>query len=605
MATTSSLLKSAKSTRERIQAYEDDLVAFEWENSAKTADDWINYRAYLEDRGRRATDPSKALTIARKLRTAENQFVSQEIERVSIDILEGRATTTEKYNVMKELYYRAAERGNFDLAQNLLYRLDSLNIQIQNEQERAQRVAGTMANNQVKTLGKLMGKMQKETDFISLADGTIVKPLKMLDQELKTGGDTATGFWADAATTLEAMYGLVEDAYVSATTQEAVDKIEADYGDLLRGEKTFKIGGQSLTFPEVKLAYESANANNPIYSPVITRDPTTGETNYKLVKNKIDDFVWTRDDDGLYTATPVRAKNLSPFQTLDAQITDEGNIVGQSYKKDGRDVANIKGGSEQVSRNEALSIKNRLLSQGIIAEGGTDGQIKITLPDGRVYENAVIMPDGTIRYFGEPGEFSGGQSGLFEINTLNGKIREVAPDETSDFGEVSAFGGYLSKPSEAGERYVKSLAGLSPVTRVQPVDLDMDKLSGFGSPLLAGSIRLGNDFSGRGEPVTTELLQGARVKRAQAAEALFQHQQAQIQAQAEAQKQLQQSNAPGLQQTPVRAFSVLSGAPVRQIKVKPLPVRTAPIRVNVAPSSNKPISVGNARTNTRPIKVGY
>lgn len=582
MATTTALLKSAASARSKQQAYEDSVAAYEWENSAKTAEDWDWYQKYLSDRGQRATDPSDGLSIQRKLRSAENQYVSQEIERASIDVLEGRATNQEKYGKMVELFYRAVDRGNYDLAQNLRYRLDSLSITIQNEQEKAQGVARTMANNQVKDLKSLIKAMEKgiqnEDGTISgveLGDGTIVRPLSVIENDIRTNGDSYGTLWADARDTVMAIQQVVADTYNSLGDQEAVDRMENDsrLRPILEGEATFKIGGKSLSMQDIDLAYRSALANNPLYSPIVSRDPTTGAQTFSLQKNKTDDFIWAVTDDGMYEAIEVQSKNISPTQTLDTQITGEGSIVGLA---DANGNANINLGTGQVRPNDDMTIKNRLAAAGIIAEAGDDGKIKLTLPDGSVYSDAVIMPDGSVRYFGQPGEYSGGQSGLYQIDTLSGNIREVSPDETSDFGIGSKFGGQLSKTTAAGKNYIKNLVGLNPATRRLP---------------LTAPISVTNDFSGNGAPVTSNLLQGAALTR-QAVEAEERARQeiAQraLQAQEQAQRNLQSGRVPNLNQTPVRQFAA-NGQPVKQLTVT-APAPTPRITV-AAPKPTAPLKV--------------
>lgn len=567
----SALLRSAQARQNKIRDLEDSFAAYEYSRSAKTYQDYLDYARYIEDRAKTA-DPSKALTYQRTLDSARSGYISNEIQRQSIAVLEGRATNTDKYNAMLDLFYQARDAGDYDLVQRLNLQLDNLSVTIQNEQESAQRAASTLALNQVKSLKEFEKLIVKGTEEVTLADGRKVMPLAALDAELKANGETEVGYFQEALTTIKALRETVEAAYLGATTQEAVDQIEAKYGDILRGEATFETAAGKLTESEIELGYRSAAANNPLYSPEAALDETTGQTVYKLAKNKIDDFVWARMDDGSYAAVQTRAKVLDPLQDLDSLITDDGYFIQKTTDSKG-----VYKGGQAIDTSAGLSIKQRLANYGILAEGGQNGKVKVTTPEYGTFE-AAIQPDGSIRFYGPQGQYSGAQAGLFEINVLNGQIREVAPDETSIFGTKSVFGGQLSKPSDAGKLIAASLAG----GVRSPQEL-------FGPSKITN---IQNDFTGQGSPVIGGNLQGTT----QILENAAQTRQAVLKEQQQA-NLLQPSQAFNLNQTPVQQFAQ-NGAPIRQLTVAP-PAPTPTVKVS-APQPTKPItSVGVAQNVPR------
>ena len=557
MPSISSLLRSAESTQKRIRQQQDAEVAYEWNLSAKTYEDFLAYSSYLNGQAEKTGDASELLSYRKNVDSARSGYVSNEIQRQSIDVIEGRITSSQKYEKMANLFYMAVDNGAFDLAQSLNLQLDNLSLKIQNEAEAAQRVAGTMAMNGVKSLDALVRKIEKGDEIVEMPDGTLLKPLSVLNTELTSGGDTqAIGFFRELLHTTSALSNLVADAYQGATTQEAVDSIASKYETVLNGTKEFKTGGGGLTLQDMELAYRSALANNPIYSVATVRNENTGQTEYKLSKNKVEDFVWIRNDDGTFQAAEVRSKRLDPLQRLDTQITNEGFIVGGG----GQDkTGKIAAGSSSVTRNEGMSIKKRLENLGYSAEqNAEDGTIKLIDPSGQIF-TATIMPDGSVRYFGEPGQFSGGQAGLYQIDVLKGGVREVSPDEASIFGNSSNFGGMLSKPSDEGRRIIDSLAGVT------------KPLANLVSPLERIS-STANDFSGRGTPLAGGGLQGTtNVLRSGEAERRAQFKELMKQ---DAARQLQNANVFNLNQTPVgmdvnRSIEVAKPKPIAPITIAP------------------------------------
>lgn len=602
MASVSSLLKSAETTQKKVRQQQDAEVAYEWSQSAKTYDDFTAYSNYVNNQAGKTADPTEQLGYQKVITTARSGYVSNEIQRQTIDVIEGRATNTQKYSQMVGLYYQAMDSGNNDLVQSLNLQLDNLSLKIQAEAEAAQNAAATMAMNGVKSLSALVDKMKNGTEGLQLPDGTLIKPLAVLNDELATGGDTkAAGYFQEMLHTVTAMQSTIADAYQGATTQDAVDSIESKFGDVLTGTQTFKTAAGNLDMQNIELAYRSALANNPIYSITTTRNDDTGATEYKLQKNKIDNFIWVRNDDGTYQAVNEATKKTSQYQSLDTQVTDNGFIVGtelkpgdQGYDKS-KKIGQIAGGTGTIERNNNLSIKNRLANLGYDATQNSDGTITLVDPSGRQY-TATISPDGSVRYFGDTGQLSGGQAGLYEINIFNGNVNEVNPQDASIFGEQSQFGGLISKASDEGVRIINSLAGVAkPVTDLLSPRARIDSISGDGVPYRNPDFSGGTPIFGSALQGTNGLLQSAQQIRDQKMQAFD------IQAQQQAAQQLQPATAFNLNQTPVGNGvnrSIQIARPVAQPAITVAPVAPTP-KVNVAQAPAQP-TLGVAKPQAQP-----
>jgi len=604
MPSVSSLLKSAQSTQKKVRAQEDAFTAYQWESSAQTYDDFVEYSKYLQNRINTSLDPSDALTYQTKLRSANRSYTSNEIQRQQMRIMEGGGTTKDKMDVIQKLWQRAIDNQDFNLAQNLGSQWDTLSVKLQNEQETAMKA---MVASGGKAFDALNDKLTKGFEDVTLPSGEKVTPLAAIARDLEQGGgDAAT--WKAAQDTMEALRNTVIDQYQHATTQDEVDKLEQKYGPGLADidkELSFKIGGKSLTTQDVINAAANESFNNPIYSLKADQrfNPSTGkyEPKFTLKENNVSHIDYARQinpQTGMEEYMPLEVRtdqNSVMFGTsdqgrgLDTQITNEGSVIGGGVNgntKNGR----INAGTQTVKRDDSQSIGNRLKQLGIIAShDGTT--LKIKLPGESVERRATIQPDGSIRYIADDGNIM--EFGLVDRNlgtnsapyeSKAGVPRAVSYDEISDFSNPSKFGGNLSQASLQGQRYTQSIVGQ---TR-------------FNTPIVGNAnIRVGNDFNGFGGAAgagafqgTSAILQSAGMQRQQ-----IQQAQAREQLQA-AQAQLQaSSNQFDLNQTPVQQLAN-NGVLKRQLTVA-APV--APRRVYVAPITTPKISAVSVAPTTQRI----
>lgn len=598
MPSTTSLLKSASSTRKRIQAQEDSLRAFEWQLSAQTYEDYLEYSAYLEKRQESATDQGESLSYAKAIVSARKAYTSNEIQRQQINILEGRAGTADKMETVKQLYFQAVDNGDLNLAQNLYTQWDGLSVKLQNEQDVA---AKAFAGASSKAKDKFIKSLEKGVDDVTLPNGKTVTPLSALTQIFQETGDTV-GTMKAAQETLEAIRESIIAQYTSATTQDELDKLEEKYGTGLANidqELSVNLGGKSLNNQDIVNGIANDQLNNPKYGLEAIRNEATGRNEFRLKENNIERLDYVRQinpETGVeeYIPSTIRTdQNSLFFGTSDqgrgtgTQITDEGFVIGGDGKK-----GKI-GTGQEVVRDPAQEIGNRLKELGIIAK--TDGTtLKVKLPGESVERQATIQPDGSVRYYDDEGQLL--EIGLVDRNlgsdalpqvVPKGTPRVVSPDEISDFGVQSNFGGTLSQASRQGERYLNDITGNA------------------SSPtkLVNGPINTDNNFSGFGTAVSSNLLQSASLTRE--AIKLQAEKQAMLQAQ---QSALQSSNLFNLNQTPVAQFAsngvLKSQLAVARPQATPRVVVAPPAptpqinRVTVAAPTNRISSVSTARPSS-------
>lgn len=591
MAGVSALLKSAQSAAKKVQQQEDALQNYNWQSSAQTYSDFVNYSKYLNTRLQSSTDVTEQIGYATTLRSAQRSYTSNEIQRTTQDVMAGNATTQDKMDTVRNLFDQAVANGDSNLSQNLFSQWQSLSVQQQNEQQAATKQYAAAGS---KAFSDLTKSLIKGVDDVTLPTGQKVTPLAALSDIFQNSGDTV-GVLQSAQETLQALAHVIIDSYNNATDQDTVDKLEEKYGaglSNLYSELKVNIGGKNLDAQDVTNAVANDQLNNPSYGLQAVHNDSTGKDEYKLTKNNVDniDYVRQVDSQGNESYVPLQIKtdknaiffgNSDQGRGLDTQITNNGEIIGGNQSKAGQQpVGQIDAGQGTVGRDASQSIGNRLKELGIQAtHNGTTLMIK--LPGENVERTATIQPDGSIRFFTSDGQVA--EIGVVDRNLGTdtqpqefkaGQVRIVNPDEISDFGTASAFGGQLSSASAQGSRYVGDIMGRAPARSLS----------------LTGPINTTNDFSGFGSPVTSSLLQSAATT--QRTIQLQQQEAAMAQAQQQASANIQSSGVFNLNQVPVQQLTS-QGILKKQLRVAaptPLP------RVVVAPPTKNPkiTSVGVA-----------
>lgn len=150
-ANASSLLRSARSLQTQIQAYQDDVQALTYANSAYTDSAFASYQDYLSKRINALNstgsiaDATKAITMTKTLEGATHSNISASITRENIQIMAGKANLQDKYSLIVGQYQRAMGIGDLTLAQTLEKQAYDVDQQIQYQGQQAATAAATLA----------------------------------------------------------------------------------------------------------------------------------------------------------------------------------------------------------------------------------------------------------------------------------------------------------------------------------------------------------------------------------------------------------------------------------------------------------------------------
>jgi len=456
-----SLLNSARASKRRAQALEDGVSKFEWDSSAKTYGDYQKYQSHLESRLSASSDPSKRLSLNVALRSANRGFQGAEIQRSTIDVLAGKITDRDKYNQLLGLYYQASDLGDANQVQDLTQQLNSLSVKITNEEAAlaasAQRAAEIANANHIKSVkagidafvGSGIGEVGSSVDFIEIPPtpenpkGKVVKSITAINQDFQDTGNN--NYFSDLAETVTEMSNYLINSYNGTNEPEIKNDISKQYDKITKSIPV--AGGGTMTLKDIQLQTMAQNAGNSMFTvaskfdTVINPDGTVQDKRvFSIVKNKINDFIYIRQPDGTIRAQLTRTTVAPPDEKLSTKIDDNGNIVKRS--------------DPNYTGHPDWTIEQRLLAHGISASSNSDGTVTLVLPGHNGPVIGTIQPDGTVRYAGNPNEFSAGQPGMYEISPTVGIERSVSPGEISDFGTAHSF------PSALGNSQVNSLFGI-------------------------------------------------------------------------------------------------------------------------------------------------
>jgi len=338
MAGVTSLLKAAQATQKKIRTQQDAEVAYEWDLSEKTYDQYLSYKSYLEDTSKNISDPSEALSYRKKINSAYSGYVSNEIQRQSINVIEGKGNNTDKYNTMFGLYDAALKNGNYDLAQSLNLQLDNLSVKIQNEHEQAQRVAGQMAAYEVKSVKALVGAMKQDLLDVGrlyqdsperfdkfLSDPEMQKGLiasnPALEQVFAAGGKIS--FWDIAKGAADQIKETYQNAVNTMPPEDAAD-FQEQLDKINFGEASFKIPGVgNVSYDDLVNQADAVRAGGTYFYQ------TKDEEGKPIMKGgALTNFTWAQDENGQYRlikqwAAPGTSGQQNPFNN--AQNVEDSN----------------------------------------------------------------------------------------------------------------------------------------------------------------------------------------------------------------------------------------------------------------------------------------
>lgn len=326
MASTSSLLRSAESTRQKVRDYEDALAAYEWQNSTKTYGDFVAYSRYLQDQQTSVSSPMDQLSYVKKIDAAQSGYISNEIQRQSIKVIEGGGTNIDKYNRMTELYYHAADAGQFDLAQSMRLQLDNLSVTIQNESRAALAANKEMASQVAKDIDiqvkDAIAQVQENTRLV-IGEYSKLGP----DQFQSEYGSDIFSLLANMVNSQDPNNpGLVQVYQQAAEATPDAAKIR-DYqvklNDLANeGSTGIKLPGVGdISYKDLSDQAFAQSVGQTLFEAV-----QTGK-GVEFTKNQTTGFAWGRDENGNYSLMPV----YNPKQNFESSIASKEKGKNKSY----------------------------------------------------------------------------------------------------------------------------------------------------------------------------------------------------------------------------------------------------------------------------------
>jgi hypothetical protein len=464
MAGISSLLRSASAAQKKVQAQQDAILAYNWENSAQTYQDFKEYSDYLSKRASTTSDPSARLTLTSKVRAASRSYTSNEIQRKSLDIMNGRGSLQDKQNTIYELAQQAADNGDNNLLQNLSVQYSQIDKQIQDEaisQANAQQaLASKMVSQNVKSVKQLIDRQKSDLKDIgkiynqvgaegmnkAFQDPEVKKAIMENNPELKQLFDKGgqIGFWDIANGITQNIRQSYEQAAGSLPPEEAkpfLDEIEK----IDSGETKFKIPGVgSVTVQDLQNQLDATRAGGTYFYQ--------GPDN-TLEKGNLTNYTWAKDENGnlklvkQFSQKGTENSGLGAFtqdqRTGDSAnmslvfrrddkgnyLNDKGEVVGKVGKNGEMLDAKGKKLTDEAARNQILKssttdYKTLLTNNGFKVTTGNDGTIRVIpteavkgrfkelgINDGAPVE-AVVDPQGNLRFVKKNAD---GKAELFQV----------------------------------------------------------------------------------------------------------------------------------------------------------------------------------------------
>lgn len=304
----SALLKSSQTAAAKIQSLTDSQIAYDWSQSAKSADDFATYSQYLNQRMDASGDPSDVLSLQKTLSSAQSGYISNEIQRQSQAVIEGDQDNQTKYSNVQSLYYQALNSGNYDAAQSIRGTLDSLSVTIQNENkakaDAGQALAKTLAAADARSVDDYVNQADKAVDTIN----SVIKSSSAKDvsdflgdtNKLKSLGldvPKGAGYFDILASIASAKVGAVDNALSIATDPDNIAKFQKMHNDLAENgvvKIPTKTGMTSLSMQDIQDQLDAARVGQSLFQEVASGNGTYYEP------TKVSGYVFGRTADGNY-----------------------------------------------------------------------------------------------------------------------------------------------------------------------------------------------------------------------------------------------------------------------------------------------------------------
>lgn len=496
MASTTGLLKTQQSRQKTIWNAEDQVIDDVWRYSAQTADD---FQAYMQHYQARLNNPQidggSARTYTNKLMTANKAFTSNEIQRASIDIIEGRQPEAYKVKVLEDLYTQAYQNGDLNLAQNLRLQLDNQYVKMQNAATAASGAASAansqslsdlnaqlsdIANGQL-PFSDLKGLTASDLTNV-LNEGGIANALDVLTKAAG-GPDGLQAIFGDAnVNPLQALSAMTTTMYQSAmqaaqaitdptTREKAMSAVNAK----IASDK-FSIGGKSFSLSELQKESDNISQGNPSIRFV------SGPNGLVAQGRPAVDYVFQYDANG----NPMQAHPQAIYGDATTGGSQFGYPAGtqvyykasanggvevipydQVYDKNGNLQSKYKTQNPDPAKRSFLTQEDVLAAAGFKLDKNTGTYIVASpglrqqLADKGIAESAiskdsvVVDASGHVRFKTADGQLFQAVTDSFENGGSSTHIYDVKAQSAADF-----LGGKLPRPETStvlGQQHLRDL----------------------------------------------------------------------------------------------------------------------------------------------------
>lgn len=317
-----SLLRSAQAAQKKIQAQKDAQVAYDYSISAKTYDDYTKYADYLQKRSKSVSDPSTALTLQKTFDGAYKSYVSNEIQRATINTLEGRGTSIDKYNKIYSFMDQAMQSGQYDLAQTLNLQLDNLYVNIQNEAQRAQDAAERLATAQQ----AYAEKQARAGAAANLSMGkSLERGLETLNQAFAKGGQKA--YNEAAKTFVQQNKQLIETLTGEKLPKDASTNIGQVIAGTIKGIGIYySMAADAVSVTDPEKAVEYMDKAQQIANGTKTYKTPAGQMSYQAAQ----EFAQNQSLYGQVQNKQTGQFELARHTLAGYQVDEQGNITKQA-----------------------------------------------------------------------------------------------------------------------------------------------------------------------------------------------------------------------------------------------------------------------------------
>lgn len=529
--TTTALLRTQASREDSIKKEQDKVVDRDWMLSDKSAEALSWYTTYYQERANEAGDVSEQISFSNKITTATRSSFSAQIQQRAIDVLEGNATTYDKYGTIINLYNQAVDNGDYDLALNLRQQADTAWNTYVTEQQAIGSGYGGGGSGGTSDADKQY--IQSVKDYISdvksgaapISDNGMT--LSDVSNILATVGeqgfqDAARNMGLETSLSptqlfnavLQSQIADIEGALETVTDEVEREKLVKTLEDL-KFKNKYDFGGAELTADQIQQAYVNEAAGNPMYrfelvegqyKPVknevtdvaLWRNPVTGamESNYVYgTSNSAKaQYGYNEDEDLLYYVDETGA-----MRVLDKTMEDGQKSYEQYQQNKGQGYAWQKGYGTKESAGKALMTYDELLSS-IGLRKGANGALEMS-PELQERFAQLGFTDATIN---EGALTIDARTGLPEFKMPDGRAFGIYYDATNDI-----FSPVEQQPMTADQFLGKNAATPSTTQILGGVEMMRDLQTNVRGSALQGAntakIVQGQTTSG----TTTGVLQNA------------------------------------------------------------------------------------------------